>query len=66
MKPLNFAFLVTKKTSEENMVVKATDQLNAIFRAQEIDPSYTLNGIVIKPLGPFQNLLKNGYAGEVH
>lgn len=63
MKPNEFAYLITKKDADGKMVVNAEDQLHAIFCAQEIDPSYSLNTILVKPLGPVDSLT---IALEVH
>lgn len=63
MKTNEFAYLITKKEGDGKMVVNAEDQLHAIFCAQEIDPSYSLNKIVVQSLGPVSNLT---VALEVH
>ena len=56
MKSNDLAYLITKKEGDGKMVVKAEDKLHAIFCAQEIDPSYSLNTILVKPLGPVDSL----------
>lgn len=63
MKSSDLAYLITKKEGDGKMVVKAEDQLHAIFCAQEIDPSYSLNTILVKALGPVDSLT---IALEVH